>query len=144
MKYILFAFFFITGHLLCAQIKSNTQLNISITFGHAPDCYGNSGICTFQIMKNKKIYINNIMQFNIYKNELKLVLNKMSLTNKNINKLLNDKLTKGFYRYVINENFVLSKEIKKELNIDEFTIIKKGVYLVRVRDNQIIMKLKLE
>lgn len=142
MKLLLLSFIFIQS--VCAQLKVDKPVDISITFGHAPDCLGNSGICTFRVLKKSWINPNKITRFIVYKNELKLVFNKMYLTDKNIKNLLSNKLIKGFYSYVLNEDFVLSNEIKKELKIIKFNKIKKGAYLVRERDNQIMIKLKLE
>lgn len=142
MKYILYVFIFIQS--VYTQVKPEKAVDVTITFGHAPDCYGYSGICTFQTKKNVKVNTNKITRFNRYNNELRLVFNIDHLTDLNIKKLLSNKLTKGFYRYIINEDFELSKEVKNELQIIKYNKIKKGVYLIRLRDNQIIMKLKLE
>ena len=137
-------FFFICLFLGYSQSKKNNSFDINITFGRAPDCFGYSGICTFQIVNQEKSVINNVTKFILNQNELKLILNKSNLTDNSIDKLLHNKLTKGFYKYVLIEDFILSKEIKKELKIYKFNQIKKGVYLIRERDNQIFINFKLE
>ncbi len=117
------------------------QKNANITFGHGPDCRGNSGTCTFEVSQNKT-QSNTQLSFNKDNNELTLVIAKTDIASKL--KLTNNKLEKGFYLYSFDENFKLPAEALTLLNITNKTKIKKGDYLVKEKDNNLIMTVKLE
>ena len=131
-------------NLIFSQQTNKTNLNLSITFGHAPDCRGSQGVCTFKTLSCNKSTSNTQVSFNKERNELTLILSKTNLDETNKLKLLSNKLEKDFYLYTFEENFVLPTEIKQALNIKNLSKIKKGDYLVKVIKDQIIMKLKLE
>jgi len=130
-------------NLIFSQIQNQT-LNTEMEFGHAPDCFGSQGICTFKTLSNKKSISNTQVSFNKENNELILVLSNTTLDETNKLKLLSNELEKDFYLYTFDEDFILSKELKEALDIKELTKIKQGNYLVKVIKDQIIMKLKLE
>ena len=44
-----------TTILFSQETKSTKAINANISFGHAPDCFGNSGVCTFISSQNKSI-----------------------------------------------------------------------------------------
>jgi len=140
ITYILIGFVSITF----AQQANRSNLTTNITFGHAPDCKGFQGICTFKTIKSNKSNSNTQVNFNKENNELTLVLSKTTLDETNKLKLLSNKLEKDFYLYTFDNDFILSKELKEALNIKELTKIKQGDYLVKVIKDQIIIKLKLE
>jgi hypothetical protein len=129
--------------ILFPQIQNKT-INTEIEFGHAPDCYGSQGICTFKTLSNSKSTSNTQVSFNKDSKELTLVLSNTTLDQTNKDKLLNNELEKDFYLYTFYEDFILSNELKETLNITKLTRIKKGNYLVKIVKDKIIMKMKLE
>ncbi len=141
---IVLAICYLLPKQLHAQETFKASISADITFGHAPDCMGFSGICTFQTESSGKTEMTTQMQFNAENKELILVLPKASLEALNTAKLLNNELEKGYYLYAFEEDYVLPNNIKTVLNITKLTQIKKGSYLVKEINNQFIMKLKLE
>jgi len=142
---ILMAICYVLPQPLFAQETFKKSLNTNITFGHAPDCLGFSGICAFQTESNSKTKNTTQMQYVAVNKELILVFAKSSLEKTNTAKLLNNELEKGYYLYAFDEDYVLPDNIKTALNISkQLTHIKKGSYLVKEVNNQFIMKLKLE
>jgi len=127
--------------ILLAQ--SNNKFNTNISFGHAPDCVGYSGICAFTATQNK-MNANTEVSFDSTNKELTLTINKENLSADNKLKILREKLEKDIFLYTIDTDFVLPNETKTTLNIKKCTKIKQGIYLVRVIDDSITIKLKLE
>ena len=84
------------------------------------------------------------VSFNKESEELIIVLDNTKLDTENKSKILNNKLEKDNFLYSFDEDFILSDEIKKALDIKQFTKIKKGNYLARVIGDTIVIKLKLE
>ena len=128
--------------LLYSQ-NQNKTVNTVLEFGHAPDCRGSQGSCTFKTSTNKSS-ANTQVSFDKENNELTFIFSKTNLEETNKLKLLSNELEKDFYLYTFDEDFILSNDIKKALNIKDLSKIKKGNYLVKVNKDQIIMKLKLE
>lgn len=141
---ILVLIFHIIPNQVFSQQTNKTNLTANITFGHAPDCRGSQGICTFQTLSSNKSISNTKTSFNKESNELTLVLSKTTLDQTSKLKLLSNELEKNFYLYTFDKDFILPKEIKDVLNIKKVSKIKQGNYLVKVIKDQIIMKLKLE
>ena len=131
MKIKLITYLLIGFQTILFSQQTKTNLTANITLGHAPDCRGSQGICTFQTLNNNKSTSNTQVRFNKENNELILVLSKTTLDKTNKLKLLSNKLEKGFYLYTFDEEFILSKELKDALNIKELTKIKQGDYLVK-------------
>ncbi len=106
-------------------------------------CNGGQGACYINTSSNESESNANI-SFNKENKELIIVLDNAKLDTENKSKLLNNELEKGFHLYTFDTDFILSNEIKTALDIKEFTKIKQGNYLIRVIDDSIIIKLKLE
>lgn len=123
---------------------SQTIAFANLSFGHAPDCVGHSGICAFQTANNNKLIANTEVSFDNVNKEIVLIFNNNELDLVSKAKLLSNKLAKDLFLYNFDTDFVLPDEIKTTLKIEEFTEIKQGNYFINVQGEQIIMKLKLE
>lgn len=145
MKTKIFLTYLLIGFqtILFAQNKLSNKAYANITFGHAPDCVGYSGACTFTATQNKTSS-NAEVSYNKANKELILTLSKSYLDNNNKAKVLSNELEKDIFLYDFKTDFVLSNELMTALNINGLTKIKQGNYLVRVVDDAIIIKLKLE
>jgi len=118
--------------------------NANITFGHAPDCFGNSGICTFQSLGTNKSSANTSVTFNKENSELILKLDVTKIEESSKLHFMNNEIEEDTYLYSFDTDFILSNDLKTALNILDFNKIKKGIYLVKAIDDTLIMKLKLE
>lgn len=123
-----------------AQNKAYANIN----FGHAPDCRGNSGACTFQTLQQKN-ESNRELTYDSKTHELILIFKQDELSLENKTKLLHQELEQDLFLFKIDNDFDLTNDLKNRLNIEQkYYLVKQGYYLVKVKDNQIIMKLKLE
>jgi hypothetical protein len=123
------------------QNKTKT-INTAVSFGHAPDCAGYSGSCTFTSTTTKK-YANSQASYNKENNTLTFIFNNKT-NSTNITKLKHEQLEKDFYLYNFDETTILPKEVVQQLNIKGNTKIKKGNYLVKVKGDDLILTVTLE
>ncbi len=129
--------------IVLSQNKNKT-INVSTDLsGLHCDNKPPNGPCGISYPKNKSS-ANTQVGFDKENNELTFIFSKTNLEETNKLKLLSNELEKDFYLYTFDEDFILSNDIKKALNIKDLSKIKKGNYLVKVNKDQIIMKLKLE
>jgi len=127
-----------------AILVAQTTIRANVSFGHAPDCWGNQGTCAFTTGDNNKSNTNTTIVYNKENKKLILTFNNTNLEIDNKSKLLNTKLEKNFYLYNFEEDFVLPQDILSALGVKNQTKIKQGNYLVKIKRDEIIMTLQLE
>ena len=106
-------------------------------------CNGGQGMCHID-SNSSESESNTKISFNKKSSELTFIMSKTKLDNTSKLKLTNNVLEKDFYLYTFDEDFLLPAEIKDALNIKKLSKIKQGNYLVKVINDQIIIKFKLE
>lgn len=85
------------------------------------------------------------MSYNEETKELMLVFNINTLNADIKSKLLNNKLEKDYFLYTNPQDYRIPNYIKEALDMDyQIKNIKKGLYLVKIKEDQIVMKLKLD
>lgn len=140
-KGILVLLFGVSTTQLFSQTQNKTA-NATINF-NGLHCNNIPPLGPCGITVTNKINSNTVISYNKVQNELTFTFSTTTLDTETKNKLLNSKLEKNFYLYTFDEDFILSEELKIKLNIQKFSKIKKGNYLIKIIGNQIIMKLKL-
>ena len=135
----------ITVLLLISAINVFSQqkrINGDLELGHAPDCRGNSGICTFHTSNNKS-KSETQLTYQPKTRELLIVLDKQKLGQDNTDKLLTEQRTKGKMQYRFTYNNPLPPDVIQQLGLKGKVYIKKGTYPVVVTKDAYLLRVKL-
>ena len=127
---------------LYAQNTKTIQTNVG--FGrNLQDCRHPGSFCGMQTNTNKTT-ANSQITYNNKTNELTITILKSKTEKQELIKLKTNQLEKGIYLYSVLDDFMLPKEILKQLGIKNKTKIVKGDYLVKDKGNVFEIVVKLE
>ncbi|WP_290700713.1 hypothetical protein [Lacinutrix sp.] len=129
------------------RTEEKTAINTELKFGKYTDCLRPGGICTFNVNSNKS-QTNTTATYN-KDNTVTLIIDRTKITKEDEVKIFGKQLDDVFkvneLVFVMDENFVLEKEIKSSLKTPEqVTKLAKGNYPIQITKETITITIKLE
>ncbi len=127
--------------ILHAQNKAPNTMHI--TFGSGPTCELSSDICSMSM--GQKSQTNTSISYNTKNQELVMLFEPAKLEKANRQKLLtvHNKTVKDTYQYTFTYDNPLPPDIVHYLGLKGKYFIRKGIYPVLVKKNQIVFRVKL-